>query len=295
MVIDDTDRAGFALQKIGFHRFVTYAAAREVDGNPKIPGIKGYIQHPNPTQFSDIEDIIDFDERLSDIIFQGTRIVEHWIKGVLEYDIANRLGSTAWYNDKQCLRQSAHDSREYLKLLDEINKRVEIDRQRRLPAAKPITDWMSANPRQPIPLPILGEVFDLKIWGFLYSLLKEQFKVDISTRLDYTPEQFLGHLRAISDMRNACAHHDILWNREYLRSPSPHHRIRNALSHYSFLPDPKNGRELIARRLYTIHNITKHVAPESLWTEKMKAVMLKAPDLRAMGFKNDWSNPSIWS
>ncbi len=100
------------------------------------------------------------------------------------------------------------------------------------------------------------------------------------------PQNVLGSwLHTLTFIRNICAHHSRLWNRELAVSPSWHRRLPS--------PDNNSG-PAPPRRFFTVAAMLVYlgwkVSPDTNWLERLQALMIEHPDipLEPMGFPDQW-------
>jgi abortive infection bacteriophage resistance protein len=101
-------------------------------------------------------------------------------------------------------------------------------------------------------------------------------------------KSFAHHL---SYVRNVCAHHSRLWNREMTIAPKLPRRPRS-------LQDSVNPAA--ANRLYNTLTLLIHfmnvISPDSTWHQHLSHLVREpqALDLAAMGFPADWAERPLW-
>lgn len=112
-------------------------------------------------------------------------------------------------------------------------------------------------------------------------------------------KQMESWLRCLNIVRNICAHHSRLWNRDFAIKPSlPEKGILPQLDHL-----PRNGNQAIGR-LYTVLSIMAvmvnsiHIS-NSTWNKRVKELALISPEnplisSSTAGFPIGWENQSIW-
>lgn len=96
-------------------------------------------------------------------------------------------------------------------------------------------------------------------------------------------------LRHLTQIRNICAHHARLWNRDLTITP-----MRPAKG-----PDGLVGAFSESRRLYNTLIILLYwmdiIAPSHSWRDRLKKLLRDCPNnLGNMGFPKDWANHSLW-
>jgi abortive infection bacteriophage resistance protein len=100
-------------------------------------------------------------------------------------------------------------------------------------------------------------------------------------------------LRALNGVRNICAHHGRLWNREL--------GYRPAIPRNNKHPEWHIPVEVLNNRTFGILTILKYlikmIAPQSKWSERFDHLLVEYPEipLLPMGFPADWRECSIWN
>lgn len=98
--------------------------------------------------------------------------------------------------------------------------------------------------------------------------------------------QFVSWIRCLAYVRNICAHHGRLWNRELSLKPE-------LLSEWSV-------SSLDAGRMYVVclvlRQLLQHIAPPFQWKEGLILLMSQylGVDRPAMRFPNDWEQQTPW-
>ena len=102
---------------------------------------------------------------------------------------------------------------------------------------------------------------------------------------------FESWLACMAALRNNCAHHARIWNRNYPVTPDMPAR----------LPDPwLNNVKVPFNKLYPqlscIAYLLNSIDPQNTFTSDIKALLAKYPsvDPAAMGFVKDWQNEPLW-
>ena len=91
----------------------------------------------------------------------------------------------------------------------------------------------------------------------------------------------------LNGVRNVCAHHSRLWNRELAVKPE--------------LPVAWKASGIGNERFYVIaliiQTLLTDIAPDSDWGERLKALFSTHPtvNLRAMQFPANWKNRPAWN
>lgn len=146
------------------------------------------------------------------------------------------------------------------------------------------------------------EVSSFGILSSFYSnLIPRKDKRDIAGYFGLTDGVFSSWLHSIVYLRNICAHHSRLWNREMRIQPIVPRNHRNPFINQTSYVSRETGLSkslnnktyfIISMIIYLMNVINpKHKVPS-----KFKALLAKYPnvDIRAMGFPTNWQTEVIW-
>lgn len=148
----------------------------------------------------------------------------------------------------------------------------------------------------PLPLWVVCEVWDFGTLSTLYSGMREQEQDAISALYGVSNGRiFASWLRSLNYLRNVCAHHSRLWNRNIVDQPK-----LPDVAEVAWVADFANNNHAIAR-CFLLLKICQHligiINPASTWPDKMLAQLTDFPDLshigldlRSMGITHDWQN-----
>lgn len=143
-----------------------------------------------------------------------------------------------------------------------------------------------------------------------------QFAVEDHLRLARDTQRIEAHFgwkfrlltswfRSLSDLRNLCAHHARVWNREFGSRPE---MPRKVPADWPSVPDAiatgahqDPGQTLAPRRrlylqLVVIESLMRVVCPESGWAERLLHLLARYPHISRphMGFPPGWENETFW-
>jgi len=146
----------------------------------------------------------------------------------------------------------------------------------------------------PLAIWVVCEVWDFGTMSKLFAGMREQEQDVISIKYGISDGRiFASWLRSLNYLRNVCAHHSRLWNRNIVDQP----RLPTAeevawVAQFEHYPHAK-------ARCYLLLCLTRHllrvVNPNSTWPGRVQAILRSFPDLRhlglslaAMGVPDDW-------
>lgn len=163
----------------------------------------------------------------------------------------------------------------------------------------------TAAPVQP-PVWMALELLTFKEVSTLFSQLRHKEDTQrICQHFGWPDTVLRSWFRSLSDLRNLCAHHARVWNREFgsfpqipRKAPASWARIPETIPSGSRLHQGQGIRP--QRRLYmqivVIETLMRVACPDSRWAERLVQLLEKDPKIsRAhMGFPEDWMSQSFW-
>jgi abortive infection bacteriophage resistance protein len=98
-------------------------------------------------------------------------------------------------------------------------------------------------------------------------------------------------MNSIAALRNCCAHHARIWNRNYPVTPDLPKRLRNA-----WIKDTNTPFNKLYAQLCCMTYWYNAIDPQNTFTADIKALLLKYPivDSAAMGFVKNWQDEPLW-
>jgi abortive infection bacteriophage resistance protein len=148
----------------------------------------------------------------------------------------------------------------------------------------------TSEPRLPLWMAV-----EVMTFGQLFTLLRyldwpEQKQ--LARTFNLYPPVLISWLKTLNYIRNVCAHHGRLWNRELPIRP--------------FIPDKKHHPEFYIprpidnRRVYAVLALLRYlmrlIDPQSDWQNRLEKLLQAYPDIPvySMGFPIDWKTCPIW-
>lgn len=130
----------------------------------------------------------------------------------------------------------------------------------------------------PLPIWIACEIWDFGTMSTLYSGMKPEYQDAISEKYGVrNGRHFASWLRGLNYLRNVCAHHSRLWNRNIIDRPK-----LTAKGQVAFIEQFRGNTHAQVRPFFLLC-ITQHlmttINPSSSWLERLKAHLAEFPDL----------------
>lgn len=257
------------------------------------------------SQLADIVSIYRFDSELRQLVMVAIERVEVAIRACISNTMAPRYGAH-WYAERSHFSKFYRHARMMAGLEDLLHKEsrqferdearisknrvsVEVKQQR-------LDRRMRDNyPRfytvcysEPFPLPSWAAMEELSLGAVshLYQgLARDKDRKRIAKRFGLPQSVLQSWLHTLTFVRNICAHHARLWNRELGVPPTWPERLET--------PDGRPARN-VPRRLFTVvmmlTYLTLQISPDTRWPARLQALLDEYPDIPRgpMGFPEDW-------
>lgn len=316
--IPDEQRAQHYLDFISYYRLSAYTIPFQ---DPKLQ--QNHCFKPN-TSFDDILNLYIFDRELRLLIMDAIERIEVAVRAQIcnVHSLSSKgngqVHGAFWYLDGQhFLRKFSH-----FRLLANIERQLSDEKERLDRDIKNITKRPNLTPQQQQKLienankenflrhylsqydeprlPPCWMMTEMLTWGelsHLYAGLQSAaIKKKIAVNLGVNAEILESWLKALNSIRNICAHHGRLWNKELgVAIKIPNSRKIKWLSQR-----PQLGNVQFERRVYSIltalQTLLYSVSPHSEWAKRLKALMDKYPNVPRvnMGMPTDWDTDVFW-
>lgn len=302
MEITDVARAKACLARIGYYRLSAYwyPNRKSTSSNDPTTGrttTQVLDDFMAGTKFSDALDFYVFDKQLRLLVLDALERVEIGVRT----DIAILLGRhDAWaHRDPSRLHgnfarrlvygasRTKHD--EWLSRLDDKFQKSKEDFAKHFKEKYPFD--------QP-PIWVAVELWDFGTLSHFFAGMTVADKDAVAAQYGLPKGQMLQTwLRNLNDVRNLCAHHSRLWNRNMASQPSwpPSGQI-TTLDHLV-------GQTHSLTRFYASAVILRHllltINPSTTWADRLKAHVATLPSnpyvtLQSAGFPTAWETKTIW-
>lgn len=274
MQIDDAGRTGFYLRHLNYYRLAAYWLPFESD----------HTTHAfrSGTTFEKALNLYLFDRELRLLVLDAIERIEISVRAHWAYEFSHRHGPHA-HLDAGLARNQHH----YQANLETLRKEV----SRAESGEVFIRHFQETYSEELPPLWASCEVMSLGLLSRWYRNLKPfNTRVAIAKPYKISEQVLESWLHHLSSVRNICAHHSRLWNREFTVTPS--------------IPDPapRNLRGQLANRSRKIYNtlvMILHVmdiaAPDHHWRNRLLSLIdSHAIDVGHMGFPASLRGFPIW-
>jgi abortive infection bacteriophage resistance protein len=238
------------------------------------------------TLFAEVWRRYTFDRHLRLLVMDALERIEVTVRTQFAYHHAHLHGPFAYYDDPFSLpKLSLVKRKETL-----VKIESEIGRSR-----EPFMEHFRANYSPEHRVPPIWCAIEVVSFGTLVTLYRnssKKVKKAIAGVFEVPSEVFESWVLALNTLRNICAHHSRLWNREL--------GVKPLIPLEKDYPEWHHPVQIGNDRLFGILSICKHcldrIAPQSHWPLRLSNLLHNYPEipLRSMGFSDQWQASPIW-
>jgi abortive infection bacteriophage resistance protein len=225
-----------------------------------------------------------FDRQLRLQVLDALERVEISLKTALAYEMSHNYDPFG-YTESTIFPGLTEE--EYSKMFDRLKEEIERSHEVFI---KHFNNKYGNEHKYP-PFWMIVEVMSFGTMLSIFRGVEPIIRVSIAAKYGITEEVLSSWLRSLNSIRNICAHHGRLWNRELGYKP----KIPNKNKEWH---DPI---EITNNRIFGILSILKYVlaidAPQSQWPQRLVSLLNKYSDipLHPMGFPDNWMDSPIWN
>lgn len=205
MLITDPTYAIQQLQLISYYRLSAYwhpfieRKHHQNKSNQFIPG----------TQFEDAGKLYEFDRQLRLLVMDAIERIEIHIRTLLTYHLGHTYGAFG-YTQASNFHSKFNHTKWLAKLLKETKRSNDVF----------VCHYKTKYTGFPLlPIWMLTEIMSFGTLSFCYAGLKNEDKRAVATQLGLHHKRLADWLHKLTYIRNLCAHHSRLWNRELAARP----------------------------------------------------------------------------
>lgn len=290
--ISNESKARHYLSNISYFRLSAYTRPLYTPNEPEHHFLAG-------TRFDDVLELYVFDRELRLLLLDAIERLEVALRAQLTNTLAEHHGPHGY------LDASLFDTRYNHAWL--LNKLEDEAKAREVEAF--LAHYRSKYTTAPLQPPIwmAVELLTFKEVSTLFANLRQaQDTQRIEAHFGWKFPLLKSWFRSLSDLRNVCAHHARVWNREFGSRPEMPKKIPHywpaipeaiATSARVQLSQTLNPRRRLYLQLVVIESLLQVVCPESHWAERLIALLDCYPQVSRphMGFPPDWGKEAFWA
>lgn len=260
LIVGDESQLKYYLRNISYYHLSVYFKFYQ-SGDTFIEGIT----------FEDVLRVYTFDNKLRFLLLELLERVEKSFKSRTAYHLSNSCGDSHCHTKKELFKDDVryNEIQEFFKKVFTDSTEISIDHYR--------TKYTEP------PLPPIWTMVEILSFGqvlkYVRALIRQNQNL-IARPLGADAQYILNWMHCLSVLRNICAHHSRLWNREYTLS------IKT--NHYDYEKFFTNNKKLF-NHLIALQIVLNEINPTSSWQEKLVNLIDEhAIDVSYMGFPKDW-------
>lgn len=272
MVIDNPDRARVAVAHSNYYRLAAYWLPFEAD--------HATHRFQAGVKLDQVVNLYDFDRKLRLLMLEGFECIEVSVRSQFAYHFSHAHGAHA-HLQSQFAKNSQHWANNVAKWREEVERSDE-------------TFIRHLRSKYPEALPPLWAACEVMSFGLLSRWYNNLAAMTVRTAIARTyqlDEATLGSwLHHLTLVRNVCAHHGRLWNREFTVTPmAPRHKPPGLAAQWA------HG----SRRLYNAISLVAYMQqvarPGSDWTARIVQCLTQHDVTPAdLGFPAGWQSFELW-
>jgi abortive infection bacteriophage resistance protein len=240
------------------------------------------------TAFDDVWQRYAFDRHLRLLVMDAIERIEVAVRSQLAYALAHQSGDPfAYATDPAALPGLSADQR--LRFLEEMAEEAAHSKETFSQHFR--TKYGDVHDQMPIWM--AAEVMTFGCMLTLFRGAHPDVRKAVAKLFNVHDNVLGSWLLALNTVRNICAHHGRLWNRELGTKPMIPHRKHH--------PEWHEPLAISNRRVFGVLTICQwclqRIAPQSRWSARMRDLLVRYPGipLLNMGFPADWEKCSIWT
>ena len=301
IAVTDDPRAQSCVDRIGYYRLSGYSYPFRRFSQTKDP-ITGRIvtvaedDFLPGTNFSTIMDLYIFDKKLRLLMLDAIERVEV----ALRVAIAHMLGK----RDPEAHLNPAQLHGGFTKKLNWKGTTGHADwlgRYRecvRRSHEEFVSHFKKKYPNCELPIWMAIEVWDFGLMSMFLQGMKNSDQLALAQSFGLTREDLIvSWVRAINNVRNACAHHSRIWNAPVVDYPKP--TKPGEIAYFNHIVGDTNAQTRLYYVVCILRFMLLKINPTTTWPERLKAHLATLPQghsisLRRMGFPANWEAEKLW-
>ena len=307
LLIQDEARAALFLEAVSFFRLTPYMRPFQIVDNAAHAFLAG-------TGFRQISRLYDFDRRLRLLVMDAIERVEVASRASISNHMGAKYGAH-WYLERS-LFKNLYDHKRLLTTLEDLQRKALQDYQREVDRIERLTQALDTHKEalkkrraqesyarhyaltytQPALMPgwaMLEELTLGELSRLYRGLAKDSDRKAIGAKLAVPAPLLDSWLHTLTVVRNICAHHARLWNRELGIKPEQPKRQNFPWPAYLHRSST-NTRSVVV--LAMLHYLMQQVSPHTDWHCRLIELLDTFAEIPrpAMGLPENWQSDPFW-
>ena len=276
LYIPDTDKAILYIGSIGYYRLTGYMYHLQLSD--------GSHQFKEGNSFDDVLDHYALDKALRNLLSDYLERIEVALRAKLTNNFCTSFGFF-WYTDKS--KYANH--KVFGDIVEEISERFKTSHELFVRNFRSNYSGESMPPcNMALELLSFGKLS--KMYEGLNNTVEKQ---NIAREFKLTNEILSSWLIHLTNVRNVCAHHSRLWNRQFVADRP----LLPSRDKYKFKGEvPPNFQTSLYGTIGMLNRLLNEVNPGHEFISKLKILLDTYPIVNTayMGFPNNWKEEAVW-
>ena len=248
------------------------------------------------TKFSHALSLYNFDKRLRLVILDSLETIETAMKTQIAYKLG-QLDKFFFYKHVNNENILMDKNNEWQQLSQKIIARLSTNKN----------TYIHSNYRRYTKLPtwIIIETLTMGEMGQVLEYLKPQISHPILMQLGIVrngANTFITWWKQLNQLRNKCAHYDLVWNAKYPNFERRDYAYMDRLHGIQDLKKSDDFQNTLYSRLSIVWFWLQRIHPTSKWNYRLQQVLKTFPQnlpnniiLEKTGFLNGWNTEHFWN
>lgn len=242
-------------------------------------------QFQENTTFENVIELYEFDRKLRLLVMDALERIEISIRTNIAYHLAHHYGAFALENAK-----NFHDQFNHASWLEQVQKEIVRSRE---PFIEHFREKYKGFPT--LPVWMTTEVTSFGSLSLLFKGLKNEDKRIIAHNIYKLHHKTMSNwLHFLTYIRNICAHHSRLWNKELAIKP----KLEGLGKEWQQPVTPRNDRSFFV--FLVLKYLLNHSENAKQWAKACEELILPIFSkynwsVSSMGMTDDWQNHPIWA
>jgi abortive infection bacteriophage resistance protein len=274
LLVEDYEEAATYIASVSYYRFKGFAwSFRFSRGHPDAGRF-----YPE-TRFDDIRHLMEMDRELRLLTLDGIERIELDFRTTINEHLCQQYNTPFWYHDESLFKRDKFKHKEFLAKCER-----EVQRSQELFTRHYLKKY--ASPHLP-PGWILIEIETFGTWSRIFqNLATPTDRTAIANRYNVPVTVIESWAHSLNIVRNTCAHHARLWNREFRVTP----KIPHAMAFPAF-----SSEKRFAPIAAVISYLLRAIGLGTSWTVRLSELLTNSgAKEKRMGFCDDWRSQPFW-
>lgn len=260
LVVSDKPLARKKLEHISYYRLSAYYLPFQDEKDKFRAG----------TRFEDILRLYYFDKALRKIIFDAIETIEVNIRANIVYNLSKETEAFG-YMEKKNLNISYSD---YINLMQTIQRETQRSKEAF------VTHFKEKYHSEILPIWMVVEIISFATLSKFFKALKPEHET-LTSKLGIPPKVLKNWLHVINHIRNVCAHHGRLWNKQFVIKALTPKKVTK-------FNDIRNDKVFVL--VLMLQHIFEGLDTANGLKDKIKVLISEYSEVKIsdMGFPEDW-------